>query len=139
VTAMTQNKKIVLIDDDQLNNLINTRIITKFSDYTVTSFTSGREGLKFLASSDPADFPEIIFLDINMPVMDGWEFLEEYQKLPEALVQNCLIIMLTSSIDINDIEKSKLFKNVREFMSKPLTVESLRLVARMRDEKRIDS
>jgi CheY-like chemotaxis protein len=139
MTAMTQNKRIVLIDDDQLNNLINTRIITKFSDYTVNSFTSGREGLRFLASSEPGDFPEIIFLDINMPVMDGWEFLEEYQKLPEALVQHCSVIMLTSSIDINDIEKAKLFKNVREFMSKPLTVESLRVVARMRDEKRIDS
>jgi CheY-like chemotaxis protein len=135
---MTHNRKIVLIDDDQLNNLINTRIITKFSDYAVRSFTSGREGLQFLASCEPGDFPEILFLDINMPVMDGWEFLEEYQKLPEDLVQNCLVIMLTSSIDINDIEKSKLYKNVREFMSKPLTVDSLKVVERMREEKRID-
>jgi CheY-like chemotaxis protein len=128
---MIRNKKILLVDDDQLNNLINTRIITKFSDYTVDSFTSGREGLRYLNDCEPELFPEIIFLDINMPVMDGWDFLEEFQKFPETLTQNCSVIMLTSSIDINDIERSKRYKSVREFMSKPLTLESLRLVTRM--------
>jgi CheY-like chemotaxis protein len=135
---MDQNKRIVLVDDDQLNNLINTRIITKFSDYTVDSFTNAREALKYLSTSEPQDFPAIIFLDINMPVMDGWEFLEEFQKIPEPLTQNCAVIMLTSSIDIYDIEKSKLYKNVREFMSKPLTIESLTTIARIREEKRIN-
>ena len=128
---MTEKKKIVLIDDDQLNNLINTRIITKFSDFSVSSFVSGREGLKHLQACDENNFPEIVFLDINMPVMDGWEFLVEFEKLPESLLQNCSVIMLTSSIDINDIEKSKLYRTVREFMSKPLTLESLKLVTRM--------
>jgi CheY-like chemotaxis protein len=128
---MIHNKKILLVDDDQLNNLINTRIITKFSDYTVDSFTSGKAGLMYLHDCEPELFPEIIFLDINMPVMDGWDFLEEFQKFPETLTQNCSIIMLTSSIDINDIEKSKRFKSVRDFMSKPLTLESLRLVTKM--------
>lgn len=128
---MFRNKKILLVDDDQLNNLINTRIITKFSDYTVDSFTSGREGLKYLEACEPELFPEIIFLDINMPVMDGWEFLEEFQKYPENVTQNTAVIMLTSSIDINDIEKAKHYRSVREFMSKPLTLESLRLVTSM--------
>jgi CheY-like chemotaxis protein len=128
---MFRNKKILLVDDDQLNNLINTRIITKFSDYTVDSFTSGREGLKYLQACEPELFPEIIFLDINMPVMDGWEFLEELQKFPENAMQNTAVIMLTSSIDVNDIEKAKHYKIVREFMSKPLTLESLRLVTSM--------
>jgi CheY-like chemotaxis protein len=133
--AMNQNNRIVLVDDDQLNNLINSRIITKFSDYTVESFTSAREALKILGVREAADFPVAIFLDINMPVMDGWEFLDEFQKLPESLTQSCAVIMLTSSIDIQDIEKSKLYKNVREFMSKPLTVESLNALSRIRDEK----
>ena len=128
---MSRNKKILLVDDDQLNNLINTRIITKFSDYTVDSFTSGREGLKYLQACEPELFPEIIFLDINIPVMDGWEFLEELQKFPENAMQNTAVIMLTSSIDVNDIEKAKHYKIVREFMSKPLTLESLRLVTSM--------
>ena len=128
---MTDNKKIILIDDDQLNNLINTRIITKFSDFTVDSFLSGREALKYLQTCDAENFPQLVFLDINMPVMDGWEFLNEFQKFPVTLVQNCSVIMLTSSIDINDIEKSKLYFSVREFMSKPLTLESLRLITRM--------
>ena len=128
---MSDSKKIMLVDDDQLNNLINTRIITKFSDYTVESFTSGREALKYLQTCDAASFPEIIFLDINMPVMDGWDFLVEFEKLQSSLLQACSVIMLTSSIDINDIERSKLYKSVREFMSKPLTLESLRLITRM--------
>lgn len=128
---MFHNKKILLVDDDQLNNLINTRIITKFSDYTVDAFTSGREGLKYLHACEPELFPEIIFLDINMPVMDGWEFLEEYEKFPQHLTQNTAVIMLTSSIDITDIEKSKQYRSVKEFMSKPLTLESLRLITSM--------
>lgn len=128
---MFHNKKILLVDDDQLNNLINTRIITKFSDYTVDAFTSGREGLKYLHACERDLFPEIIFLDINMPVMDGWEFLEEYQKFSEDMTSSTAVIMLTSSIDIRDIEKAKQYRSVRDFMSKPLTLESLRLIASM--------
>jgi CheY-like chemotaxis protein len=124
-------RKIVLIDDDKLNNLINARIITKFTDYAVESFTSGKEGLKYLQACDANTFPDIIFLDINMPVMDGWEFLEEFQKMNEDLTQACSVFMLTSSIDINDIEKSKLYKSVRDFMSKPLTLDSLTLITKM--------
>jgi CheY-like chemotaxis protein len=124
-------RKIVLIDDDKLNNLINARIITKFTDYAVESFTSGAEGLKYLHACDAVSFPDIIFLDINMPVMDGWEFLEEFQRMSEDLTQSCSVFMLTSSIDINDIEKSKLYKSVREFMSKPLTLDSLTLITKM--------
>jgi len=125
---MRGNRKILLVDDDQLNNLINSRIITKFSDYTVDSFTSGKDGLKYLHACEPELFPEIIFLDINMPVMDGWEFLEEFQKLPESVTRHCAVVMLTSSIDVSDIEKAKRYKSVREFMSKPLTLESLKIV-----------
>jgi CheY-like chemotaxis protein len=133
---MYKNKKILLIDDDQLNNLINSRIITKFSDYTVDSFTSGKDGLNYLRDCEPELFPEVIFLDINMPVMDGWEFLEEYEKLPGHLTRNCSVIMLTSSIDVSDIEKSKRYRSVKEFMSKPLTLESLRAVTSMTRSER---
>ncbi len=128
---MLRSKRILLVDDDQLNNLINSRIITKFTDFTVESFTSGKDGLKYLSTCDPESFPEVIFLDINMPVMDGWEFLEEYEKIHETLQPKCNVIMLTSSIDFTDIEKSRKYKTVKEFMSKPLTLESLKVVASM--------
>ncbi len=81
------------------------------------------EELVALSESGGKEFPDIIFLDINMPRMDGWEFLQEFEKLPDTILNKCSVYMLTSSIDPNDIEKSKTYKTVKNFFSKPLTPE----------------
>jgi CheY-like chemotaxis protein len=128
---MQDYKNIFLIDDDPITNIISTKIIKKSFAFNVTAFTNAAEALERLkewSSTEGAEFPEIIFLDINMPHMDGWEFLEEFQKLPSRLLEKCGVVMLTSSIDINDIEKSKLYTSVREFISKPLTPDKLRFL-----------
>jgi CheY-like chemotaxis protein len=66
-------------------------------------------------------FPQIIFLDINMPVMNGWEFLEEYEKLPSTFKESIFVIMLTTSVNPMDFENAKDFESVHGYRRKPLT------------------
>jgi CheY-like chemotaxis protein len=118
-----------LIDDDRIFNMIHTRIMeSKSFAEKIQPFHNAKQALKALKDiiiAHPDDFPEIIFLDINMPAMDGWEFLEEFEKFPEEVQCRCRVIILTSSIDPRDIEKSRTYKNVTQFISKPLTPDML--------------
>src|SRR5882757_768327 len=119
---ITSSKRILLIDDDPVTNLINKKLINREFDYVVNAYVNAKEALNYInnqMNSSPEDIPDIIFLDINMPIMDGWQFLEEFQKFPESVFKKCKIFMLTSSIDRSDIEKSKKYKIVADFISKP--------------------
>lgn len=125
---MLQNKTILLIDDDPIANLINTKVIEMSSHFKVVEAINADyalEQLKQWAISTDDQFPEIIFLDVNMPVMNGWDFLKEFQKLPASIVEKCKVFILSSSIDPQDIQKSKLYACVQEFISKPLTPEKM--------------
>lgn len=127
---MTNINHILLIDDDNIFNFINKKIIEmeKFEG-KVLSYCDAQKALlylKMICESGGIDFPDMIFLDINMPVMDGWEFLEEFDKFPLSIINKCRIYILTSSIDQNDIEKSKAYDTVKDFISKPLSEEILK-------------
>lgn len=126
-----QDKYIVLIDDEPLNNLIHTKIIRHIFHSTILAFTDARQALdriRLIANSREAEFIQLIFLDINMPEMDGWEFLEEFEKLPKNFLKNSAVVMLTSSVDTRDLKKARSFESVKEFISKPLIPEKLRLL-----------
>lgn len=127
--VQTGNKGIMLIDDDAVTNMLNTKIIKMNFNFDVRDYANAQvalEQLKQCCQSFPEKLPFIIFLDINMPIMDGWEFLEEFQKLPKEAREKSKVIMLTSSIDVEDIEKAKTFPVVSNFVSKPLTPQKLK-------------
>ncbi|MBA9076441.1 response regulator [Rufibacter quisquiliarum] len=129
---MSKYQKVFLIDDDEIHNFLCESVIKnqQFAE-SVSSFLWAEEALDTLSkivAENPEDFPEIIFLDINMPGMDGWEFIEEYRKLPEHLTQDCLLFVLSSAVDKNDITHAKNLLEVRDFFSKPLTSDILNII-----------
>jgi CheY-like chemotaxis protein len=112
---MNPQKQIFLIDDDNVTNFLNTHYISLHDKaIIVTAYTNAHNALKMMREGT---IPDVIFLDINMPEMDGWEFLNEFQKT----VSTAKVYMLSSSIDPADINRSKEYSCVSDFLSKPLT------------------
>ena len=116
--------KILLIDDDKINNFLNRSVIEKHcgNECVVSEFINPEEALDFLkacSSTNHEDCPDVIFLDINMPEMSGFELLEMMDS-ENIRLSKSRIFMLSSSLDPHDIEKSKSFETVTDFISKPL-------------------
>jgi len=114
-------KTILLIDDDHATNEYHKIIIknANICEYLIV-YRYADKALEWLKSINKDDFPELILLDINMPRMDGFEFLEKYEKM-FADSSHSVIVMLTTSINSIDKEKSKKY-NILDFVNKPLTV-----------------
>ncbi|MDN3202548.1 response regulator [Algoriphagus sediminis] len=120
---MAHFKNILLVDDDPINNLINQRLISKVELGEMThEFLAGMSALEFLQKLDPSE-KSLILLDINMPVMNGWEFLDNY--LDRFSNRNDIILILSSSIDFLDRIKAQEYSIVSGFLEKPLTIEKL--------------
>lgn len=122
-------KKVILIDDDEINNFICVSIMRKINFANeVIPFESAANALSVIADimkDDESQLPDAIFLDINMPLMNGWDFLDEYQLLVPNISKKIQIFMLSSSIYQADVEKSKEYDTVVDFVTKPLKEESL--------------
>lgn len=124
---MGRISNIIVIDDDRISNLICEKVLRN-NDFAeeIKSFTSAEQGLAYLddvVSKGGEDFPDAVFLDINMPEMDGWDFLEVYKKYDESLVSNCKLFMLSSSIDKEDIGKAKTYNQVLDYIIKPISTQ----------------
>jgi len=112
---------ILLVDDDAEDNFFHQIVI---QDMNITEniqiAKNGLEALEFLKNENQIP-PELIFLDINMPKMNGWEFLEAYEELKIFQKAKVIVVMLTTSINPEDKKRSELFPEITGFNSKPLT------------------
>lgn len=124
---------VLLVDDDKGTNFINQMIIKKagITDH-VQTVLNGKEALDFITNKgefekagDVFPQPMLTLLDINMPVMDGWEFLEAYHALEEHQKGKIIIIMLTTSLNPDDKTRADDISEVSDFKSKPLSMETL--------------
>ena len=122
-------RNILLIDDDNSSNFFHKRLLTKKTDFAenVIVANDGKEGIELLKKNKNGEgiTPDIIFLDINMPVMDGWDFLEEYEKLAPELKAKTVVIMLTSSLNPDDRDKALSYEDVNAMYNKLLNQEIL--------------
>jgi len=126
---MTVFKKVLLIDEDATNNLIFKKLAnsTKLSDDLITCI-SALDGLEYLSDCLKSGnaLPEIIFLDIKMPIMNGWEFLDEFQKLKTKFDSPIKIFILSTSNNPNDFDKAQKYDDVQKYLVKPLSIKTLK-------------
>ena len=119
---------VMLVDDNDTDNFISKRIIeiTKFSNNVVIK-SSGKSALEYLEENktDNVRLPDLIFLDINMPIVDGFVFLYEFEKFDNLIKDKCKVIILSSSDNKRDIDKIVNNDHVIKFITKPLTEVAL--------------
>ncbi|SFD25744.1 response regulator [Algibacter pectinivorans] len=120
--------KILFIDDDKATNFLNKHLAKGYGDIeSIYLKHSGFEAMEFLENccNNCENIPNLIFLDINMPAMNGWEFLEEFYNLDEKVVNQIKVIILSSSDDPGDIKRFESNDRLLDFIRKPLNAQTL--------------
>ncbi|NNE54732.1 MAG: response regulator [Flavobacteriales bacterium] len=118
------SKRVMLIDDEEVFHWITKQFIHKVSnEVDVTSCYNGQEGIETLKKEKVS--PDLIMLDLNMPIANGWVFLDAYEKLEDVLRKHTNVYVVSSSIDPEDVNKAKSYPYVKDFISKPVTLELL--------------
>lgn len=125
---MPHNYSICIIDDDEVYKFFMQKIIKikKLAENVIT-FPDGEEAYNFINEhkENPEKLPDLIFLDINMPIMDGFQFMDVYTKLVPEIAKKMTVYMITSSIDPVDLERSKKYAEISNFITKPITADVL--------------
>ena len=136
---MSEFKDFIIIDDDKLNNKVCRNIIEKtYKDAVITDFVDPQAGFDHIVynySNRELDSKVILLLDISMPVMDAWEFLERFEKLDDLTKRNVKVHILSSSVNKQDMIKAEANKNVEYYLIKPLTRESIKLIVHVLNKK----
>lgn len=119
-------EKVLCVDDDPITLMLCKKVIVKATFSKEIIFAqNGQEAIEVLKKTKDTGLPELIFLDLNMPVMNGWDFLNEFSSSSIDPSNKLMVIILSSTIDPADYEKAKDYACVSHFLSKPITVEML--------------
>ena len=125
---MSKLYKIAVIDDDEVFQLIIKKQMEmrKFT-CEILSFFNGQTAIEYLNANlnSPEKLPQLIMLDVNMPIKDGWEFLEDYKLLPSKIKKSIVLYMVTSSVIQTDIDRAAKNEDVHGYISKPITSQNL--------------
>jgi CheY-like chemotaxis protein len=123
LTTPLQNPLTACVIDDDKIFIFGLKKLLQFSGLNIalTAFTSGKEALEFLTNPENAlSLPDIIFLDLNMPWMSGWEFLDAFEEIQSQLGKKITIYNVSSSVDLNDIERAKRNPLIKDYLLKPI-------------------
>jgi CheY-like chemotaxis protein len=125
-------KTIWVVDDDPIYQIIVNKIIKKSELFlSVSSFKNGKDAIDALKNTleNKESFPNVILLDINMPIMDGWEFMDEMVLLKPKINEPLQIYIVSSSIALEDKVKAKNYPEIVAYLSKPINANDLILIA----------
>jgi response regulator RpfG family c-di-GMP phosphodiesterase len=129
---MDQFREFVIVDDDAINNTLCRKIIEKtYPDVEISDFVDPREGFNYIAgkyTNSNDDRLVILLLDISMPEMTAWDFLELFDKLDDKIKNKVKVHILSSSVNKSDMTRAQNDRNVEYYLIKPLTRESIRLI-----------
>lgn len=125
---MSDVSHFILIDDEPIINVVSERMIKSYiPDAVVTPFNAPEDALEAMRSADAAT---AVLLDINMPGMDGWGFLDEFENMPGSIRQLFRVYILSSSLDDRDRNRAGRYPSVSQMFSKPLSFKSISLILR---------
>lgn len=122
---------VYIIDDDKIYRYVFERQLRKQDEQvTIAQFTNGATAFEAVqeASIKGKNIPSIIFLDLNMPIMNGWEFLDAFERIPESLQKQMHIFVVSSSINQKDMQNAKANPHVEDYLIKPVRPEQLKKI-----------
>lgn len=123
---MSKKITVMLIDDNRIDLFIHNAFIKQMNiAHAVLEYSFAKDAITFLQNSESSKWPELILLDIHMPIMNGFDFLDEYLVLPENSRNKCKIVIVSSSLDTGDRQKAKSNPLVIDLFEKPLNREKL--------------
>ena len=125
---MNKLRLVLLIDDNPADNFLHEMLLMDIGvAEQVDAVSNGQEALDYIkACAGPQQLPELICVDINMPVMDGWEFLDAYDRLPEQQKSGVVVMMISTTLNPSDMAAAEQRDSIAKFVRKPLTEESMR-------------
>ena len=122
---------IGIIDDDTIYHFILTSIINKNKlAESILSFLDGEKAIQYLTENkmNNEKIPDVLFLDVNMPIMDGWMFIEEYARIKMNITKKILVFMLSSSANPTDIERADKISEISNYIIKPQNLEEVKMI-----------
>ncbi|MES2618047.1 MAG: response regulator [Bacteroidota bacterium] len=120
---------ICIVDDDKIYQYTTSKMIEANNiAKRIMVFSDGEEAMNFMTDNiaNNTDLPDVIFLDVNMPIMDGWQFLEKYVDLKPRIGKKITLFMISSSNDPDDVERSKRISEISDYIIKPVTAQQFK-------------